>query len=219
MRKVIVGNSGVIVSSGKAHYIDAIPDGYTRLQYISASGRSVLDTEILVDQSDTIILTYELTNLSQGGDKFMISCQQGYSGGGIWVETYDSYNRWYVRFGSPSSVNDASQQRHLNGVHTFEVRKNYFGVDGERVLTPSYSSMPSKPLDIGGRLGSDGVSPVGGFYGRIYGAKILDTNGKPRWWGVPVKNQNNVAGMYDLVSDSFFPSNTTTDFTAGPVAQ
>lgn len=219
MKKVIVGNSGVIVSSGKAHYIDVVPDGYTVLQYISASGQSVLDTEIVVDQNDTIILTYELTNLSQGGDKFMVSCQQGYSGGGIWVETYDSYNRWYVRFGSPSSVNIAPEQRHLNGVHTFEIRKNYFSIDGERILSPTYSSMPSTSLNVGGRLATNGTSPVGGFYGRIYGAKILDTNGNPRWWGVPVKNQNNVAGMYDLVSDSFFPSNTTTDFTAGPVAQ
>ena len=219
MKKVIVGNSGVIVSSGKALYIDVLPDGYSRLQYISASGRSVLDTEIVVDQNDTIILTYELTNLSQGGDKFMVSCQQGYSGGGIWVETYDSYNRWYVRFGSSSSSNDASQQKHLNGVHTFEVRKNYFGVDGERVLTPSYSSMPNKPLDIGGRLATDGTSPVGGFYGRIYEAKILDSNEELRWWGIPAKNSNDVAGLYDLVSDRFFQSNTTTPFTAGPVAQ
>ena len=219
MKKVIVGNSGVIVSSGKAHYIDVVPDGYTVLQYISASGQSISDTGILVSPDDTIILTYELTDLSRGGDKFIVSCQQGYSGGGIWVETYDSGNRWYVRFGSPSSVNIASEQRHLNGVHTFEVRKNYFGIDGERILSPSFSSMPSTPLNVGGRLATNGTSPVGGFYGRIYGAKILDSDGVPRWWGVPVKNQNNVAGMYDLVSDTFFPSNTTTDFTAGPVAQ
>lgn len=219
MKKILVGNSGVIVSSGKAIYIDVLPEGYSRLQYISTSGRSILDTEILVDQLDTIILTYELTNLSQGGDKFIISCQQGYSGGGIWVETYDSYNRWYVRFGSPSSSNDAPKQKHLNGVHTFEVRKNYFGIDGERVLTPSYSSMPNTPLNIGGRLAVDGVSPVSGFYGRIYEAKILGSDEVSRWWGVPAKNSDNVAGMYDLVSDTFFPSNTTEPFTAGPVAQ
>lgn len=217
MKKVIVGNNGVIVSSGKALCVDALPDGYTRLQYISASGKSAAETGIIVQSTDKVLLTFELANLSAGGNKFIISCRQGFSGGGIWVETYDSYNQWYVRFGSAPSVNTASTQAQRTGVHTFEVRKNYFAVDGTQILTPNYTSMPSTSLNIGGRLTTEGTTATG-FYGNIYDVKIVDGDGILRWWGVPAKNQNNVAGLYDLVNDNFHPSETSYAFTAGPSA-
>lgn len=217
MKKVIVGNSGVIVSDGKAHYIDVLPDGYTRLQYISMSGKSAVDTGIVVAQTDTILVTYELSDLTKTGDKFICSCKAGYSGGGLWFETYGNTNKWYVRFGSASSVN-VNNDIFVSGKHTGELKKGSFKIDGTTVLSPTYSSMPSTTLNIGGRIQTDGVSVVG-MYGSLYEAKILDGNGEPRWWGVPVKNSNNVPGFYDMVGDQFHPSvSSSNPFTAGPEA-
>lgn len=218
MKKVIIGNNGVILSSGKAVCRDTIPDGYTRLQYITASGRSALDTGVLLDQNDSIMVDFSLSNLSNGGDKFIVSGQAGGSGGGIWVETYGPTNTWYVRFGSTSSVYTAPRQEHLTGRHTFELRKGYFSVDGTRTLSPTFSSMYSKTLNIGGRLNAAGDAIVTGFYGNLYDVKLLNEDDELRWWGVPVKDGNDVAGLYDLVSDTFFPSNTSTPFSAGPNA-
>lgn len=218
MKKVLVGSNGVIVSSGNALCLDTLPDEYTRLQYITAGGSSALNTGVVIDQSDTILVDYELEQLSMRGDKFIISGQANGSGGGIWVETYDPTNRWYVRFGSPSSANIAPSSSHLTGRHTFEVRKGYFGVDGSTVLSPAYSSMYSKPLNVGGRLKADGHTIQSGFYGRLYEVKILDENDRPRWWGIPAMDANDVAGLYDLVSDAFFPSDTAAAFSAGPNA-
>lgn len=216
MKKVIVGNNGVIVSDGKAHYIDALPEGYTRVQYISMSGKSGVDTGIVVAQGDSIVATYELSDLTQTGDKYIFSCKAGYSGGGLWFETYGNTNKWYVRFGSSSSVN-TSNDTYVNGKHTVELKKQSCKVDGNTLVTPTYSSMPSTTLNFGGRIASGG-NTVTGMYGKLYEAKILDSNGDLRWYGIPVKNSSNVAGFYDLVNDQFYPSVTSYPFTAGPDA-
>ena len=218
MKKVIVGDNGVITSNGKAHYIDVLPDDFTELQYISTTGKSALDTGIVVQETDTIIVTYELTNLTQTGDKFIVTTKRGLSSG-IWVETYGNKNTWYVRFGSSSSVNTGTTTGEQTGVHTFEVRKNYFGVDGAKRLTPSYSAMPDSTLYVGGRITNGAVTSGQGYFGRLYEVKIVDENGGLRWWGKPVKNSNNVAGLYDLVKDNFHSSDTPVSFTAGLVKE
>ena len=216
MKKVLVGNTGVIVSDGKAHYVDVAPVGFTRRQYISMSGKSAVDTGIVVAQGDTIIITYQLSNLTQTGDKFICSCKAGYSGGGLWFETYGNTNKWYVRFGSSSSAN-VNNDTFVSGKHTGELKKGSFKIDGTTVLSPTYSSMPSTTLNIGGRIQTDGVS-VTGMYGNLYEAKIIDSDGNLRWHGVPHTDSNDVAGFYDFVHDQFHQSVSSYPFTPGPVA-
>ena len=218
MRKVLSTQNGIILVNGKVliNEDETLPSGYTRVQYISASGSSAFDTNLMIQDTDVILVDFSLSSLSSDEDKYIISCGSGYSGGGLWVETYASDNKWYVRFGSLSSVNKASESEHLSGKHTFEVRKNYFGIDGSQFLSPSYSSMPSTTLNVGGRLATSGTTATG-FYGNLYKVIIKDDAGEFKFYGIPAV-YNNVAGIYDTVSNTFFTSDTVTAFTAGPSA-
>ena len=85
MKYILVGSNGVITNNGNALYRedDSLPEGLTRLQYISAAGHSAVNTEIVVGETDKIIVQFSLSNTSASGDKFIISGQSGYSGGGI----------------------------------------------------------------------------------------------------------------------------------------
>lgn len=192
-----------------------IPSDYQQVQYIQAAGASALDSEVLVEELDKILFTYSLDSLTTGGDKHIMSCKAGWSGGGLWVENYSSANTWYVRFGSAASSNANPTEAQLTGKHTFELRKNYFGIDGTQVLVPSWSSMPSTTLCIGGRIQTDGVT-VTGFLGKIYEVKIYDSNRVLKWWGIPVREANGTGvGLYDAVSGQFFASVSSTPFDAG----
>lgn len=207
--KIYLGDSLVFGGS-------IIPPEYTRLQYISASGASALETGILVAENDKIQVRFSLSNLSAGGDKHIISCRAGYTGVGLWVENYGSANTWYVRFGSTSSASTAPTQEQTSGEHSFELRKQWFGIDGSRVLVPNFSSMPSTTLNVGGRIAVNGTTATG-FYGNLYNVKVLDENDVLRWHGIPVKETNGTGvGMYDVVSGQFFASVSSTPFTAGP---
>ena len=196
-----------------------LPSGYVRVEYITGSGGSAINTGIVVAGTDIIYGNYELSSLSQGGDKYILSQQAGYTGGGLWVETYGSANKWYFRFGSSSSANATPTSAQLSGQHEFVIKKNSFKVDDVSVGTPNYSSMPSTSLCIGGRLNSAGDAITGGaMYGKLrdnFG--VVDSNGVARWWGFTVKRTaDSAGGMWDAVSGQFFPSVTSTDFGCGP---
>lgn len=217
MKKFLLGPNGVLTASGKALSIDEVPSGYKKLQYISSAGKSAVDTLIEATATDTIFMTFEISNLSDSGDKFMVSCKAGYSGGGIWAETYGNTNKWYVRYGSSSSASGNSSSSQLTGIHTLELRKDYFGLDGTKILTPNYSSMPSTTVNFVGRMPASGKTVSTGFRGKVYDTQIVNSSGDKIWWGIPVLEvASNKAGLYDLVSDTFFKSDSSVDFTAGP---
>lgn len=53
------------------------------------------------------------------------------------------------------------------------------------------------------------------FIGKVYGDVVGTKDGVEVFRGVPCINPNNVAGLYDLVSETFFGSPNTATFTAG----
>ena len=196
----------------------SIPAEYQRVEYISAIGTSVIDTGIVVAETDVIYATYLLnpSYLSVNTDKMIVCCRDGYSGGGLWAETYSSINRWYARFGSPSSVNGVFDA-YLSGKHSIELKKQSFSIDGTKLLTPGYSSMPNTSLCLAGKLTTSNTI-TWGFYGNLYeGTGILDSDGVPRWWGIPVKRlSDDAGGMFDIVSGTFFSSLGSAPFGVGP---
>lgn len=178
---------------------------YQLLSYITCASKSALITGVVSAETDVLTVDYQITNSSKSGDKHIAACQSGYTGGGIWIETYASSNKWYCRFGSSSSVN-GSASTYTSGRHTLTLKKNYFGVDGTQVLTPAYNSMPNTAICFGGRVSSDGTT-VTGFWGYLYECSILDSNGNYRWHGIPAKRiADSKVGMFDTVSRTFFTS-------------
>lgn len=193
-----------------------IPPEYQRVQYINGGGASVLDTGIVIAETDTIKIVYQMETSSVGGDKMIIAQKAGNTGDAIFIETYSANNAWYVKFGSSSSAGAASTNVEKTGTHTLELRKNYFGVDGSSRLTPGFNSMPNTSLCICGKIKTD-LTIQYGCYGNIYDVKIVDSNNDLRWWGIPVKEVNGTGvGLYDTVSGQLFESVTATPFTAGP---
>lgn len=198
----------------------SIPAEYQRVEYISAIGTSVIDTGIVVAETDVIYATYMLNPdyLSVNTDKMLFCCKDGYSGGGLWADVYGNQNRWYARFGSPSSSYQTSPTpEYLSGKHTVELKKGSFSIDDNEILTTlRFSSMPNKSMCIAGKLNTNDAI-AWGFYGSIYDSGILNADGTPRWWGIPVKRLSDGAGgMYEIVSKQFYPSLGTAPFGVGP---
>lgn len=196
----------------------SIPSEYQRVEYISAIGTSVIDTGIVAEETDVIYATYMLNPdyLSVNTDKMLFCCKDGYSGGGVWVDVYGSQNRWYARFGSPGSVNGLFDT-YLSGKHTAELKKQSLSIDGNKILAPSFSSMPNTSICFAGKLNTSNVI-AWGFCGNLYeGTGILKADGSARWWGIPVKRlSDDAGGMFDIVSNNFYPSLGTSPFGVGP---
>ena len=206
----IVCNNGVI----SVQKNNPLPLGYTQLDYLESTGTQAILTDYRPLGTDTIEVDYTLTNLSQGSDKFIIGSRPNSSAEnvGFWVETYGAANTWYVRYGSPSSVNDAYQNSDVSG--TFSITKNVFKINGVTRLTPTYEGDPTYNLSIFARRNRDDTVWAGAYV-QISNVRVYGSDSVLKHNYVPAKNSSNVLGMYDTVSGTFYTNVGSGDFTYG----
>lgn len=174
-----------------------------QVEYLQSTGTQYIDTGIVVADTDKIFA--DAMFLSKSGDNMLFGASGNSGEGGIRVEIY-SNSTYYVRFGSTSSVSASTSA--LNQRHNFELRKNYFGVDGVQTRTPSYSSMPSRSLWVFSRNNS-----VTGVV-RVYGFEIKNVSNDDIISLIPVRI-GQVGYMYDRVSGHLFGNAGTGNFIVG----
>lgn len=205
----IVANNGAIKVKD-----DELPVGYKRLSYIESSGAQIIDTDYILQETDSVEVDYNITNRSRTGDKFIIGCQPIADNPniGMWVETYGNQNSWYVRFGSPSSVNTSSTSSQLSG--TLKVSKGSFIVNGVEILQPAYNAMSPNQMSIFNRRSSNGSVPTAGCSAQVRGVRILNGNNIIRKY-IPCESPDNILGLYEVTQGEFLTNNGDGDFTAG----
>lgn len=176
------------------------------IEYLQSSGTQYIDTGIVV--ADTDILLFEVTPLSKSGDNFITGCNAITNGrGSIWVETYSNAT-WYVRFGATSANNVSGAS--VNTKYTVETKKRHFAVNGTKLITLNYNSMPDRTITLFGRKGSS----VSKGNHKIHSYAIKDDNGNYRINLIPVR-VGTTGYMYDKVSGQLFGNSGTGDFILG----
>ena len=184
----------------------ALPTGYSQLEYIETDGNVVLNTQHMVQADDVLELHYKMlpANISKQGDKMLLY------GSSTWAETFDSANTWYTRFLSNSSVFGNSNESQYQGV--LILKKNALIVNGVQILSPTFgTNSGTLPLYLFGRNNVTGTSIV-----QSTGFKITN-NGQIIMNMVPARhNSDGEVGMYDTVSEQFFPKTGDGTFIAGP---
>lgn len=193
-----------------------LPAGYTRLAYIQSTGTQLINTGYVAQETDSIEVDYTITDLSRTGDKFIIGAQPiaDNPNVGLWIETYDDSNTWYVRYGSPQSVHINSSASQLSG--TFIVSKNSFVVNGTKILEPSFNNMSPNPMTIFSRYSANGTIPATGASVQISAVRVKNGNSIVHKYISARRNSDNVLGMYDTVNGQFYTNQGSGTFTAGP---
>lgn len=212
----IVCNNGVL----KARHQSGLPLGYTQLTYIQSDGNQIINTGYVLQETDSVEVDYKLTDLTRTGDKFILGAQPVTGApGGFWVETYSDTNTWYVRYGSSVSANtygSVTPTSQLSG--TLAISKNSFVVNGVKILTPNFVSMPVTPMTIFNRISLDGSIANFGASAQISEVRVKNGNNLVHRY-IPVRNSNNELGMYDLMDSNpataFHTNAGTGDFIAG----
>ena len=208
--------SNVTCNNGEIRFNkrNSLPIGYTELSYLESTGTQAILTDYQPLGTDTIEVDYKLTNLTAAGDKFIIGSRPSTSAEnvGFWVETYGATNTWYVRYGSPSSVNDSYQSSDESG--TFSITKNVFKINGVTRLAPTYEVDPIYPMSIFARRNRDDTVWAGAYI-QISNVRVYGNDNALKHNYVPAKRSDNVVGMYDTVTDSFFTNQGTGNFITG----
>lgn len=183
-----------------------LPSGYTEVEYIENTTTARINTGINGDSTWTLVAQLvtqdEATPVLFGRN----------TGGGHYFGAIPSVSyKWGVGASSGQYVStDATTKT------TIEIRvtsnKKFEGTIGSETFSRTASSTNTSIF----YLFNASTAANYPFHGRLFGDVVCVKSGNVVFRGVPCKDPNGVAGLYDLVNRTFKGSYNSATFTAGP---
>ena len=195
-----------------------MPAGYTILEYIEGTGPQYINTGVQTSSTQRIEYDVRLDHVMSNGESQILGAG-GTTDGTLYSFRFEpGANIKIVYTPSAGGYIDTNIPQDTNRHRLILDLKNKFAsVDG---TTFNFSSLPSgqtysQYLFAYSRKGT--ADTQYGFKGKMYGAKIYDNGTLVRDMIPALRNSDNVVGMYDMVSHTFFTNAGTGEFIAGPV--
>lgn len=214
-----------------------LPDGYTQVNYIEATGLQLINTNYVPTQNTVVEVDFKSNKTADEPFTSLFGVQ--YSG---------TEGRFYVLFGSTNTIQvniprNALQYACLlengnieynnapsTGAYWTNDRAKYVLDIANKIvkindrtwdlsrLTGDFVS-PANSLRLLSRFnGNTGTPDANRSKGLLYGAKIYEGTTLLHNYIPCYRNSDNEVGVYDIVGDSFYASSSTTPFTYGSVA-
>lgn len=190
--------------------VSRLPEGYTEVEYVSNPNANAM---IMTDS----------TPLDTLGNSFIVKAKikpeyDSSLGDFQTIVNLEDYNIPYygftLRFRSPSGNFQFDQSEGGNGVYS--ATTNADGTMDVQVSCDSINSYITTGVKLG--LFCSYQGRYNKYYrfckGNIYSLEVTK-NGVKDSEMIPCKNNNNIAGMYDLVRSTFYSSSTSYQLTAG----
>lgn len=214
---VVTGNR-VLVAAFAEKPVSRLPEGYTEVAYIQSAGSAYLSHGLYAAYY-RIVMDIEPTELSSstryifGGNTYNSSSKLdyyyylSYNSGGILFRVGDSKTSNVT-----TATTDATPRRMRID---FDPSNDKISVnDEEKTLSQKSILGGSRPLYLlNCYKASTTPSPIPA---KLFSCQIYNSNGTLARDYVPCVNESGVAGVYDLVNNSFVASASTTAFTPGP---
>lgn len=183
-----------------------LPEGYTQLDYIEATGTQYIDSLFIPNQDTRVVLNF----MFLGGSGIYGSRD---------TTSSDNFNlrvtngEWQPGYGDAIA---GTTQSDTTSWHVVDQNKNKFIIDGVVTRAFTYEEFTSPySIILGGILANrNGVMSV--YYGKgLYGVcQIYDNDVLVRHL-IPCVSPADVIGMYDLVNQCFYGNSGTGEFIAG----
>ena len=180
---------------------NGLPIGYTKLEYIQATGSQYIDTEFVPNVNTSFIA--ELSIPSGAGNKNLFCAYTNY------VLNSKSDTQLEYRIGSSSWVHITTPS-HVTSKFKVEFSTKTIKFNGSIIASPNISSL-SNTYSMWLFYRNGGSSTYLGR-GKLYSCKIYDNGILVRDF-IPCKNPSGVVGLYDKVNKKFYGSSSSTHFT------
>lgn len=189
-----------------------LPDGYTQLEYIRATGTQYIDTGVAYD--DTSIEVNFIGTIETNSTLFGIR-RSGRISNTFKVSSVNNK----IRVSKYSEDYDTDLSMSSSIIYNFILNNNDFIVDGTTLYsfsTSAYTTNFNLYLFAEDVISTDGSSSTAEAKAasKCYACKIYKNNVLIRNF-VPCKNSSNVAGLYDIVNNTFYTNQGTGSFTVG----
>lgn len=208
----------------------ALPSGYTLLQYVSADGNQYVNTNL--DETQVESAEYEFSLSTGKSDSYATNGWHIFSSTNTYFPLIkgtatSGAERYKVLF-SKNKGNESITSGTNTIYATIDTRyvigafmdgTTDVTVDGTLLYTLTAGSTTSSSNKF--TLFTYGGGPTTTkyrFYGKLYWMKVYNSSGELLRYFIPSKNSSSVAGLYDPISETFYTSATGTALIAGEVA-
>lgn len=189
-----------------------LPDGYTQLSYIEATGGQYIDTGFYPSNNTKVELDVQPSSDSYTGDKHFLTVND-MSGGTYFVIKATSGKTFGFRWGT-SAAKTAPSEGSYTSRHLMKIDKNVCEIDNAgEVVFPEATFVQPYSVCLFGYRASSAVSNT--IKAKCYSLKIWENDVLQRDF-VPCKNASGEVGIYDLVGDKFYGNDGTGSLVAGP---
>ena len=180
----------------------SLPDGYTQLEYIEASGGQYINTGIIPDADTVVIADFQTTaKQSTNNDVFGVIGQFSF-------RQYIGSDFFRTVSGSAA---DFSTSVSILARHTVYKSMLNTTIDGQYTVKTTLATV-TYPLYLFAYNAGTYISNYG--YQRIFSCAIFDGATATRLL-IPAKNAGGIAGLYDLRTGTFYQNQGSGAFVAG----
>lgn len=228
---VSVGGGGAILSGPTApassqgangniylqYYQSALPSGYTALDYIyNASAGAYINTGYLFKASSRLEMD---CNLQAGSSTYPTPF-------GTRVNQSNDPRQWYLSIASNGIYYAMGAQEYFNSGETFPFGQDVAVIAQKEsatvrasggdvtITTNPQTNVALYPLYLWTANMANSPWSYGWAIGKVYGAKLYEDNTLVMDLR-PALNSSDVAGLYDLIGNQFYPSAGAVQFSAG----
>lgn len=203
------GNNGDIYLEYNKLY--ELPAGYTQIEYIESTGTQWIDTLITPDQDTSIEIIFSMNTLT--GDKGIYGSKV--SGSSRDFETHFYYeNNVYAGYNANTDIKSAWGSLGANEKYEVYHNKNLYYKNGSLIKTFNAATFTC-PYDLvifGVR--NNKANPTWLCSAKLYHFKMWNDETLVRDM-VPIKDDNDVVCLYDVVSETCFYNAGSGNFNAG----
>lgn len=195
-----------------AEFVDKLPAGYTEVEYIQSGGKAVINTLVKPTANTKLVMDVEPLETNTSNDLYFFrSGITGYSFQATWAKS----GVVFLVGNSSTTYIPNSNTNPRRMILTLDAKNKLVSVDSASKAV-SNNTMSTSMINI--MLLAYNATGVNGLPANLYSCKIYSNNILVRDF-VPCVNSEGVAGMYDSIEDAFYPSASSTAFTAGPIVK
>lgn len=189
-----------------------LPEGYTQLQYIESADTQYLDTGFYANQDTRLVMDCDILTMYNGTPDTgaLFGGRTGYKKTAfcVWCGT----DNWQTDYGNTILTFEHATL----GRHKIDKNKNLLTIDGETYTNTAATFQCTSSILLFA-LQNDGVYDDRRHQIRLHSCKIYDNGNLVRDYR-PCTNVNGIAGLYDIINDTFTGSAVDTQFISGPIA-
>lgn len=191
----------------------ALPSGYTELTFIESSGTQYIDTGVNGNNDNlTISFKYELLSYTRYGGLFGNYVNETHNCWRI-LQTANDNNKCYVSVNSSAGSGTSTITLEKNVVNTVEVNNTQCIING--VVDPHSTTTKGTVNDTNIVIFAQKATT--GSKMRLYNFKIIDGNNVVRDYVPAMRETDEVIGLYDKITKSFYTNGGSGVFIAGDV--